>query len=220
MIENPVDPAAAAEGVTTCAFGPLQISYDTTVLEPRDWTAQQSSWAAELLADLPAGRVLELCSGAGQIGLLTLHLSDRCGVLVDADDSACAWARHNARAAGLTTRVEVRHADVSEALGPGEYFPFILIDPPWVPTAEVTTFPQDPVVAIDGGADGMDVAHRCLAVAAAHLTGPGRALLQLGTPAQADSLRSWLERPETPPLTVSQVRAHDERGVLVLLDRS
>ena len=45
------------------SFQGLSISYDHHVLEPRPWTEAQSSWAAELLGDAPAGPVLELCAG-------------------------------------------------------------------------------------------------------------------------------------------------------------
>ena len=33
------------------SFGSLTISYDDRVLEPRPWTADQSHWAAEILAE-------------------------------------------------------------------------------------------------------------------------------------------------------------------------
>ncbi|MBI2244007.1 MAG: methyltransferase, partial [Nocardioides sp.] len=56
----------------TMGFGPLRITFDGRVLRPRPWTAAQSEWAAEILADAPAGPVLELCAGAGQIGLLAV----------------------------------------------------------------------------------------------------------------------------------------------------
>ena len=56
----------------TVQIGALTIAYDASVLEPRPWTARQSEWAADLLSVAPAGRMLELCAGAGQIGLLAL----------------------------------------------------------------------------------------------------------------------------------------------------
>ena len=56
----------------TIAFGPLTIAYDALVLEPRQWTTIQSEWARELLATAPPGPVLELCTGAGHIGLLAV----------------------------------------------------------------------------------------------------------------------------------------------------
>ncbi|MET0999811.1 MAG: methyltransferase, partial [Marmoricola sp.] len=50
-------------------FAGIEIAYDHRVLKPRAWTTAQSLWAAALLPELPDGDVLELCSGAGHIGL-------------------------------------------------------------------------------------------------------------------------------------------------------
>ena len=53
-------------------FEGLRIEYDEHVLAPRPWTAAQSRWAAELIRVAPPGPVLEVCSGAGHIGLLAV----------------------------------------------------------------------------------------------------------------------------------------------------
>ena len=58
-------------------FGSLRINFDARALRPREWTTAQSDWAAELLPRLPAGPVLELCAGAGQIGRLAVLDSTR-----------------------------------------------------------------------------------------------------------------------------------------------
>src|SRR3954470_22156804 len=72
-------------------FGDLPIEYDDRVLEPRAWTALQAEWAADLLEEAPPGPVLELCSGAGHIGLLAVSRQRR--RLVCVDDSAAATPR-------------------------------------------------------------------------------------------------------------------------------
>jgi methylase of polypeptide subunit release factors len=169
-------------------IGGLVIEYDDRVLEPRPWTAMQSAWAVELLTDAPAGSVLELCTGAGHIGLLVAAATDRPLVAVDLDPTACSFARLNAEGAGLAHRVEVRQAALTDAVRAGERFALVVADPPWVPTAEVDVFPEDPVLAIDGGPQGLDVAHLCVAVAAGCLAPGGSLLLQLGTGAQADEV--------------------------------
>lgn len=167
-------------------FGGLEIEYDDRVLQPRSWTALQATWAAELLHIGPAGPVLELCTGAGQIGLLAAKLSGRSLVAVDIDEIACDFARFNARAAGLGDRVEVRQARIDSALDPQETFAVVIADPPWVASSRVEQFPHDPRLAIDGGIDGLDLARGCLQVAAHHLVPGGSLLLQLGSEDQCD----------------------------------
>lgn len=193
-------------------FGPIDVEYDDAVLVPRPWTIAQSRWAVELLGDLPDGPVLELCAGAGQIGLVVAVETGRRLVQVDVDPRACAFARENASRAGVTS--EVRCGDLQRAVGPTERFPLVLADPPYVPTDEVDELPGDPRDAIDGGPDGLDIARRCLQIAAAHLVDGGLVLLQLGSSEQADRLRpSAAER----GLGTVEVRTVGSSGALVLL---
>lgn len=200
----------------TVDFGGLMIGYDERVLEPRNWTQAQSRWAAALCREAPAGPVLELCAGAGQIGLLAVAANQRRLVCVDADATAAAYARSNAERAGMQDRVEVRHADLGAALTTDERFPVVVADPPWVTTPEVDTFPEDPRTAIDGGADGLLVARSCVAVIDEHLAAGGSAVLQLGSAKQVEDLGASLARAG---LRATEVREYGDRGVLALLER-
>lgn len=190
----------------TIAYGGLRITYDERVLRPRPWTALQSRWAAERLAELP-GPALELCCGAGQIGLLAIALEPRRLVCVDLSPAACALTRRNARTGGLAALVEVREGRAEEVLEPSERFGLAIVDPPWVPSAETVRFPEDPLLAIDGGPDGLRVARTCLQVAARHLLPHGEVLLQLGTEGQAALLADATD------LALREVR-QGERGVV------
>src|SRR5213078_2899209 len=108
----------AAVDVERMGFGPLTVAFDGSVLRPRPWTVAQGEWAAELALSpaaraaptAPPGSLLELCCGAGQIGLVAAVLSGRPLVQVDASETACRFARMNADAAGpdVAARVSVR----------------------------------------------------------------------------------------------------------------
>lgn len=201
--------------VRTASFGGLSIAYDDRVLEPRAWTLEQSRWALELLADLPDGPVLELCSGAGQIGLVVAAESTRTLVCVDADPVAAGYTRANAATAGVRDRVEIRVQPLTAALAADERFPLILADPPWVPREQVGRFPDDPVTAIDGGSGaGLDVARDCVRVVGRHLGAGGRSLLQLGSARQVQGLADDLA---AAGLEVRSTRTFGDRGVLALL---
>lgn len=211
---SPHPTSTDVEGVMT--FGPLEIVFDERVLRPRPWTADQSRWAAELLLSAPDGPVLELCSGAGQIGLLTIALAPRALVCVDLNPAACELTRRNADSAGLGDAVEVREGRIDEVLVEREGFALVVADPPWVPSADTALFPEDPHLAIDGGDDGLDVAWACVEAASTHLLPGGTAILQLGTAAQADAVHAGLGR--YGDLVLTDVR-NGERGVLVRLDQ-
>jgi release factor glutamine methyltransferase len=171
-------------------FAGLSIAFDDRVLRPRAWTEAQARWAAGLLSELPDGPVLELCSGAGHIGLAAVVGTDRRLVCVDMNPVAVEYNRSNARSAGLDRVVEVREGRIGRALGPDEEFPLIIADPPWVLSAATGRFPEDPRTAIDGGADGLQVAVECCAAIDRHLADGGAALVQLGSVDQVAALMS------------------------------
>jgi release factor glutamine methyltransferase len=196
-------------------FGGLQIAFDSRILRPRAWTENQSRWAAELLPDLPAGTVLELCSGAGQIGLLAISGSSRRLVCVDLNPVAAEYTASNALAAGLRSRVEMRLGRIGDVLAPRERFPLIIADPPWVRRSQTERFPEDPLLAIDGGDDGLRVVQECLTAIARHLAEGGVALLQLGPGDQLKAVRRLLDDMR---LRAGQAREYDDRGVLLRID--
>lgn len=196
-------------------FGGLRIAFDERVLRPRLWTVAQSQWAAEIIRHAPPGPVLELCAGAGQIGLLAVRLAPRRLVCVDVDPVACDYLRRNAADAGLG--VEVREGAMDEVLAPEESFAVVIADPPWVPTADTSRFPDDPLGAIDGGPDGMGVVRRVLQVVDRHLAPGGSLVLQVGSAAQADAVARELTGYDG--LQLTELREHP-RGALVRVDRS
>lgn len=190
--------------VESLDFAGLRIEYDDRVLRPRPWTELQSRWAARLCAEAPAGRLLELCSGAGHIGLGAAALSGRDLLCVDVHPAAVELTRRNAEAAGLGDRVEVREAPLQEALRPGEVFGLAVADPPWVRSTEIGGFAEDPPLAIDGGADGLDLARACVEATHGHLAPGGALLLQLGDAVQAGQVAGWAEQAGWAPVELRE----------------
>ncbi|WP_372490380.1 RsmD family RNA methyltransferase [Aeromicrobium wangtongii] len=204
-----------SQAPSSMTFAGLEVWFDDRVLRPREWTQAQSDWAAELLDDAPAGQVLELFAGVGHIGLAAVAANARELVMVDLNPVACDLARRNADAAGMGARVEIRQGRIDEVLGSRETFPVIIADPPWVPTAGIGEFPEDPTIAIDGGEDGLALARIACEVVDRHLAPGGSAILQLGNIGQADQLDAHLEAAGS-QLGVVETRTF-ERGVLVRL---
>jgi release factor glutamine methyltransferase len=182
----------------------VTLTFDESCLTPRPWTLEQSTWVTAV-GDVPTGPILELCAGVGQIGLVVALLTGRPLVQVDSNPGACRWARINADRAGLGDRVEIRQGDLEQAVRSGEQFAIIVADPPYVPTHEVGSF-DDPVVAIDGGADGLDTARRCMELAGEHLAPGGLLSIQLRGRVQADSLREVYLGSSRPVLEPDEVR--------------
>jgi methylase of polypeptide subunit release factors len=209
--ETGADPPAAA-----VVFGGLVLRVGPEVIVPRPWTVYQSRWAAELAARLPAGPILELCAGCGAIGLEAARRSGRRVVLVDASAAACRCAAGNVTANGMEDGAEIRHAPARDALGAGERFPLILADPPYVPSADVSRYPADPRLAIDGGADGLGPMREILRVVSGHLAEGGAALVQVRGAAQAEQV-SRLAGAMAPALRTDAIRGYGiDRAVIEL----
>jgi len=203
--------------VRSSLFGPLLIEYDDRVLTPRAWTVGQSDWAVELLEHAEPGAILELCAGAGHIGVLAAVRSDRPLVQVEASAVAAGYARRNAARCGAD--VEVREGDLDVALHADERFPVILADPPYLRTSEVTSWPDDPCTAIDGGVDGLAIVRSCLRIASDHLPEHGCLLLQVADPAQADEVRALLDAQPGWGLVVTEARTYEGGGSVALVRR-
>lgn len=211
-----------AHGATTrsTAFGPITVEYDSRVLTPRPWTLGQSLWAAELARALPAGgRLLELCAGAGQIGLAAAVLADRDLVQVELDPVAAGFAADNARRNGWQDRVEIRTMPLEDAVQAGELFALILADPPYLPTAATTRWPEDPLRAIDGGPDGTALIRACLKIGADHLGDDGTMLLQVAGPAQGDQVDQLLRTTPEWHLRAGELRVTDAERAVLRIDR-
>lgn len=194
-MDRPMD-EMSADVLREVLIDGLRVRHADGVLTPRPWTAAQARWVAELDLRLPDGPVLELCTGVGHIGLLAVRGTGRRGILVDADPLACRLAAHNAADAGLAGLVAV-HCERIDG-GPlvclsGTRAPIVIADPPYVPSSEVRRFPDDPVRAIDGGPDGLDVVRTVLSTAACSLEPSGALLVQLRGASQALAVTAALD---------------------------
>lgn len=194
-------------------FDGLDIAYDDRVLEPRPWTVLQSAWAADLAAVVPDGPILELCSGAGHIGLAAAVRCRRDLVQIDANPVACLFAAANARAAGIARRVDVRCTSLEQAQIDDRTFPLVIADPPYLRSVDVARYPADPRRAIDGGPDGLELVRRCVRTIARVLHPDGAALLQLRGESQAAELQ-----PQLPAnLRIVEVRTDGPERAVALL---
>jgi methylase of polypeptide subunit release factors len=201
--------------VLACNFGPVDVEYGESVLSPRPWTLVQSARAAQRLAQLPAGPVLELHCGAGHIGQAAAAWSGRHLVQLDDDPTCCEWAAHNARRNELAASIVCAGVDAAPIASGG--CALVIADPPYVPADETADYPEDPPRAIDGGADGLDGVRACLPTAERVLRSGGLLVLQVRGPRQA-TLVGELARAEGRALeVVDVVTVSPQRAVVELV---
>jgi release factor glutamine methyltransferase len=173
---------------------------DARVLSPRPDTEVLVAVALELGDSLEraggkAGlRVHDLCTGSGAVAL-SLAAERPSWSLSASDLSAAALEVAEANSlAILGRRIALSRADLLEGLaGP---FDIITANPPYVPSLEAAALLSEgwgePLLALDGGADGLDLVRRIAAQAPAVLVSGGFLLLEIDA-LQAAKTRSILE---------------------------
>ena len=168
------EPIQYVVGVT--GFRRLVLGTDRRALIPRPETEGIVDLALRLA---PSGRALDLGTGTG---CLALALADegawRDVTAIDASEDALSLARENGERSGL----EVRWL-LGDWAAPvrSERFDVIVSNPPYIATGELAGLDRsvtdwEPMLALDGGPDGLDVPRRVL-VEAREVAAPGAALV-------------------------------------------
>ena len=209
-------------------FCGLRIAVDTAVFVPRRRTEFLVREAAELLraaagqsgpAGDPAARtpvVLDMCCGSGAIGaVLAAIVGDIELYATDVDPAAVRCARRNVEAAGG----RVFQGDLFEPL-PATLrggVDILAANAPYVPTEAIGMMPPEArlyerLVALDGGADGLDVVRRVAAQARDWLA-PGGHLLVEANERQAPSAAESFARNGLTP----RVASAEEFGATVVI---
>ena len=128
-------------------------------------------------------RVLDLCTGNGSLAVLAAMAYP--DVVVDAADisaEALAVARINVDRHGLGDRIRLLASDgLAAAEGP---YDLVLCNPPYVNSASMQALPAEyqaePVLALAGGADGMDFVRKLMADLSAKMPAHGVLVLEIG----------------------------------------
>ena len=145
----------------------------------------------ERFQDKESIRILDLCCGTGCIGISVAKVLSECFdrvflTLADVSDKAMEVCRQNA--GGLIE--EEDNIDVSFAVGDlfdavkDSDFDAILSNPPYIASSVIPTLEKqvrfEPVLALDGGPDGLDFVRRIAAEAPSRLADGGLLMMEIG----------------------------------------
>ena len=139
-------------------------------------------------AALEAPRVLDLCTGSGCIAAAIAHHHKSVTVTAtEISPAAAAVAQRNFERLGLSSRVSLAIGDLFEPLTKMvdlQPFDVIASNPPYIPRWQIATLDKsvkdfEPILALDGGPDGLDFHRRILAEAPGRLTPDGRIFLEI-----------------------------------------
>ncbi|MDY0028478.1 MAG: peptide chain release factor N(5)-glutamine methyltransferase [Pseudobdellovibrionaceae bacterium] len=160
------------------------LSKDT--LEPRPDTETLIEEVLKSYKGSPPSRILDLGTGTGCILLSLLREFPAAeGIGVDISSGACKTAQENAENLGMENRARFLCGNWTDPLGESEKFDLIVSNPPYIPTAEITNLDQivqkyDPIMALDGGEDGLMPYTNLLPTLKKYLEAGGRIFLEFG----------------------------------------
>jgi ribosomal protein L3 glutamine methyltransferase len=168
----------------------LPFYVDRRVIVPRSFIGelleQHFSSAESSLIDDPAAveSVLDLCTGSGCLAVLASRSFRNARVdAVDLSKDALDVAARNVADYGLGQRITLYKGDLFQPLGDTRY-DLIISNPPYVDAEGMAELPPEcraePMMAFDGGADGLDIVRRILNEAGKHLTPQGGLLCEIG----------------------------------------
>lgn len=176
-------------------FWGLRLAITPSVLDPRPDTETVIETALDWIATRGLRnerlRILDIGTGSGALLLALLaELPRACGIATDRSIAALGVANTNAARLGFADRCVMVACNYADAIrGP---FDLVVSNPPYISAEEIGSLDpevreHDPVMALDGGADGFD-AYRAIASDGLRLLAPrGRLILELGQ-GQADAV--------------------------------
>ena len=179
MVQRRADGLPLEHVLGWAEFCNLRIAVDPAVFVPRQ--------RSELLVTQAAGRgfrgavVVDLCCGSGAVGAAVAAMIGPCELhAVDIDPAAVRCAETNLVGVG-----QVHEGDLFAAL-PGDLrgrVDVLVANAPYVPSDAMAMLPPEarlyePLVALDGGPDGLDIQRRILAEASAWLAPGGWVLIE------------------------------------------
>ena len=166
---------------------------DDRVLVPRQDTETLVEEAISHLRELPAPKILDMCTGSGCILLsLLMELPQASGTGADVSADALEVAKENTRRLGLEKRAELVQSDLFSA----DYFEknsrkkcmeydMLISNPPYIRTADIDGLMDevrlhDPRLALDGKADGLYFYEKITEQAGKYLKPGGWLIYEIG----------------------------------------
>ena len=186
------------------SFHAIELQVGPGVLVPRPETEHLVDRAVAVLrsADAPEGPVIDVGTGSGAIicALAVALGSDgpeRPLLATDRSPEALGWARRNVEALGLQSRVALAEGDLLADFAERAPFAALLSNPPYIRRErmaglEPTVRNHEPHLALDGGADGLDVLRRLVAMAPRVVAPGGLFAVELGDPEQGTRVATAL----------------------------
>jgi ribosomal protein L3 glutamine methyltransferase len=156
---------------------------DERALVPRSPLAELINGEFEPLLHEPAGKVLDICTGGGSVGIATALLWPDCEVdLADISPDALDLAKKNVALHGLGSRVRTIQSDLFEDIH--SRYDLIVANPPYVPVEEYDELPaefgNEPPLGLISAGNGLQIPLKILRDSVDYLSSEGILVMEVG----------------------------------------
>jgi len=151
----------------------------------------------------PCAKVLDLCTGSGAIAVsLKNEMPEPEIHAADISSEALETAKLNAEKLLGKNKIYFYHGDLFNALSSSKsslrnYYSLIISNPPYIPSEEIKTLPDEvqnePLIALDGGESGLEIIKQIINEAPDYLRQGGVLLLE-ADPMQMENIKFLLEK--------------------------
>ena len=168
-------------------FWGLAFQLNSATLVPRPETEALVELGIAELSSHDAPRLLDLGTGSGCIPIaLLVELPAAIAIAVDLDPQAIAAAGINARRHRVADRLTLRQGSWFSPIERGEMFDLVVSNPPYIESADILELDRevrdhDPILALDGGADGLDAYRVIVREAPSVLVSGGMLAVEIGS---------------------------------------
>jgi len=157
--------------VGSAGFHSIDLTVQPGVLVPRPDTETLVDATLAVLGDVDPVYIADVGCGSGAVGLALAAVHPAARVYAtDVSPIALATTRANVHTLNMKDRVAVLEGDLLTPIPAGRPIDWVVSNPPYIPTADIDALmPEvsrhEPRLALDGGADGLDVYRRLVPAA-------------------------------------------------------
>lgn len=179
-------------------FMGLEFYVDKNVLIPQPDTEILVEEVIEISKEFSNLKILDLCTGSGAIGITIAKHTKNCDItLSDISAKALEVAEQNCiklvwmdAVCRMQNKIKIIQSDLFNSLDKNNKFDVIVSNPPYIKTDIIKTLDKEvqnePILALDGGVEGLDIYRRIINDAYKFLKEDGYLCLEIGYDQKAE----------------------------------